>query len=638
MKDGAAPLDLPLTEVREALAADQPSRALLLLSAADKASPESAQVLGLALWRAGRTAEAEFALRRSAALGELGGRVLFGEWLCRTGHHAAAEWLADVEDALPESALKRQAQCTRAWALFLQGDLGGLLLCQHLWRTHPQPRTAVRLAQMHLQLGEVQQAYDLLQVATARPAGERSEPERLGSEAQSELPESERSAHASALAELARLQGRLGQHEAARHSLTQSHALLSGKEMPWAQAALWQAEAELLRLGGEWGAALDKLRQLRPLARRLADHELCVWLAANQAELLSVQSQDDQALLALYELGTLQGLPLALRAVRGLLFRRRWFFRQAEADLQEACRHLEPRQSALKLRCHFYLADVLARQGRFAEARPVLAHSLSSLLSRRDAPAFTHDWRDLAELRQHALLDVELAPLMQLVLDRLGESSAQAQRQQRLKLHTLGRAAVTLDGRAVEKLSAGAVLVLTYLALHPHHGRNAMQAVLFPDFERVETVTFFRVTVRELRAHLGAEILLLDDTLRHPRYQIGPRFQTSLDVTALRLALAASAEGHAELAALLEAYPGAFLENLEPPSEWADGLREELRLALNLALQAHLRRARTKTQRRKILGQVRRLLRIDPAIEDAAPELRQALEAAQAQLEGPRED
>ena len=74
---------------------------------------------------------------------------------------------------------------------------------------------------------------------------------------------------------------------------------------------------------------------------------------------------------------------------------------------------LEPRESALKLRCHFYLADVLARQGRFAEARPVLARSLPTLLSRRDAPAFTQDWRELAELRQHALLDVELAPLMQ---------------------------------------------------------------------------------------------------------------------------------------------------------------------------------------------------------------------------------
>ena len=204
-----------------------------------------------------------------------------------------------------------------------------------------------------------------------------------------------------------------------------------------------------------------------------------------------------------------------------------------------------------------------------------------------------------------------------------------------MRLHTLGRAAVTLEGRAVEELSAGAVLLLTYLALHPHQGRNAMQAVLFPDFDREQTVTFFRLTVRELRTRLGPEILALDDTLRHPRYQIGPGFQISLDVTALRGALAASAEGHAELAALLGAYPGAFLEDLDPPSEWADGLREELRLGLNLALQAHLGRARTKTQRRKILGQVRRLLRIDPEIEDAAPELRQAIEAAQARLEQP---
>ena len=266
------------------------------------------------------------------------------------------------------------------------------------------------------------------------------------------------------------------------------------------------------------------------------------------------------------------------------------------------------------------------RSARTDAARTTLTQVLAHLGSAQDLSAYAADLADVDELVQRALIEPGLAPMMQGVLARLRAGSPTRARPRWLDIRTLGGTSVKLGGQTAA-LSQGAVLVLTYLHLHPHTSRNDMRAALFPDFDREQTTVFFRTAVRELRAQLGPDILHLDDTLRHPRYRISADVEVDLDLSELRRSL-----GTSDLALAAALYRGAFLENMEPESEWADQVRQELRLAFNLELQWRLNRACSPDELKRAEQALAGVLARDAGVASAAPELPAALTAARRRI------
>lgn len=624
-----------LSEVVVTLAAEDPLRALGQLGDLNAEgqylfSAPYWRLLGLAHWAAGQPLEAELPLRRALALGDLEAEVEYGRWLRLGGQvKPAVEHLAALLKRLPGGELKRRAQVFLSEALFFGGEVErALALCRSLSPpdNSPNKRSARRqspllaasvLAQMHLHLGELEQAKARFeQILAVLPAA----PPR---------------AQMVALSGLAVTQRRLGQVEEAQRSLTQGRRLLmtlpSGRER-WAQAGLLQAELEVRLLDGERSALQADLRALSTLAEQLQAYELRLWAVAQRAELLSVQGRADQALLCLYELGTRQGLPPPLKLVRGLLMRRQRYDRQALEDLREACQEIGPQDQRLFWRGQLFVADLQLGFGQVGAAKVTLRDVLAQLGQTQDFRWSAPDLEELRELVQYALIEPELAPLMQSALTRLQAGPALRTRQMRLEVRTLGQASVTAttntqDGQALETLTAGAALLLVYIYLHPHQSRNDMQAALFPEFDRSETTTFFRTTVRELRATLGQGIVQLDGTLRHPRYQLGGGIELSLDLEAVRISLNA-----ADLETALQWYCGPFFEDLASASEWADQVRQEVRLAFNLAFQLRLSRAQSAAELRHLEPLLRRALAIDTQIGEVSPALTQALGLAQRRL------
>jgi len=628
-----------LVPVGLALAAEDPVRALALL--ADLATQEVNQqaaywrVLGLARLAAGQTADAELPLRRAAALGDAAGQVACAQWLLITGRLGEAlRVLPAVQTGLPAGELRRLAQCLHGLALFRSGEVEPALglvqaLCrsaddegavgegagrgdagrQGAGRLPPaQVSPAAVLAQMWGQLGDLARAEALLgRVLLALPK-QRS-----------------RRARIEALGSLALVQARSGQLAAAASSLNLSRAQLA--ELPaggqrWALAVHQRAELEVRWLSGERSALSGDLLALHKLAAELEDAELGLWTVALRAELLSFQGQPEKALTSLYDLGTRRGLPPRLRAVRGLLMRRQRYDDHAISDLSEAESALGRQDGALRWRALLYLADVQLRSARTDAAWATLAGVLAHLGSAQDLSLYAPDLADVDELVQRALIEPGLAPTMQGMLARLRSGLPTRARPRWLEIRTLGGTSVKLGNQAAA-LSEGAVLVLTYLHLHPHTSRNDMRAALFPDFDREQTTTFFRTVVRELRAQLGPDILHLDDTLRHPRYRISADVEVDLDLSELRRSL-----GTSDLTCATALYRGAFLEGIEPESEWADQVRQELRLAFNLELQWRLNRARSPDDLQQVEQALAGVLARDAGIGAAAPELPAALAAA----------
>ena len=633
-----------LAPVGSALAAEDPVRALALLAgpATQEVNQQAAywRLLGLARLAAGQTADAELPLRRAAALGDAAGQVACAQWLLITGRLGEAlRVLPPLQTGLPAGELRRRAQCLHGLALFRSGEVGPALglvqaLCrsaddegasgegavgegagrgdagrQGAGRLPPaQVSPAAVLAQMWGQLGDLARAEALLsRVLLALP------------------PQRSRRARIEALGSLALVQARSGQLAAAASSLNLSRAQLA--ELPaggqrWALAVHQRAELEVRWLSGERSALSGDLLALHNLAAELEDAELGLWTVALRAELLSLQGQPEKALTSLYDLGTRQGLPPRLRAVRGLLMRRQRYDDHAISDLSEAGSALGRQDGALRWRALLYLADVQLRSARTDAARATLTDVLAHLSSAQDLSLYAPDLADVDELVQRALIEPGLAPTMQGVLARLRSGLPTRARPRWLEIRTLGGTSVKFVGQAAA-LSEGAVLVLTYLHLHPHTSRNDMRAALFPDFDREQTTTFFRTVVRELRAQLGPDILHLDDTLRHPRYRISADIEVDLDLSKLRRSL-----GTSDLTSAAALYRGAFLGGIELESEWADQVRQELRLAFNLELQWRLNRARSPDDLQRAEQALAGVLARDDGVGAAAPELPAALAAA----------
>ena len=653
-------------------------------------------IRGAARRRSGHILDSETPIRTALALGSSEARVEYGQWLLACGKVAEALWyLAEVGAALPPGEERTAAQLAQAQAMFaLELPQAALALTQATYdeavRRQAAPphlaRIAQVLAQQSLFVGQPRRAYMLARQAVATLADELDP-----------------AVHFRAWHTLARAQQRLGQPENARLSLELARQSLTpaahaaAKEgtqaSPLLLALRLLARIESHHLAGELEAARAALSELGRSPEAMSDYALRQWTGLKLSEVLSEQGQHARAVDVLSALGTTAGLPPRLRVLRGVLMRRQRHYLLALEDLA-AAGPLRESDPLLYWRGQLHRADTLLHLGQFARASAILERSLRHLLETEDCAVYAPDINELAELVMRALLDPERAALMQAVLARLGgEAPGQLSGDQMpghqlpgsasalplLEVYTLGKSMVKRDGQTVAGLSAGAVLMLSYLALHPQQSRNAMQAVLFPDFNRQQTAAFFRGAVRELRSALGPGILELDDTLRHPRYRVSGEVRVSLDLSALRTALSLG-----DLPQAARQYLGAFMPAFEAPdtwdesgwnpdgtehdrqqeepdtapghdppdtdllehdsesgasesdwieSDWANAVRSELRLSFNLALAAALAAARPGSELRRILGLTEGLLELDPAIEEMAPELQNALEAAQARSE-----
>ena len=619
-----------LAAAQIALTAGRFTEVLAVLDGAPANDARVWRLRGQALLGAGRTLEAELPLRRGVALGDVGAHLEYGHWLSITGQFAqAARELSELSPRLPGGEPSWRAELYRGEAVFALGELQeGLAITEAAWafsRQYAAPAQAARLAvslgQMHLHLGSLQQAAALSQASLP---GLESEPDPH--------------AQFAGWFQVAQSQARLGQKDAALNSLATAVQLLGAADSPRAEAMRLSGQAQKAVWSGDYLAARSAFAKLRRVADEVQDYSLRLWTVMHEAELLSVQGLYTQALSTLYELGTPQGLPPLLRTVRGMVLRRQRQYSQAAPDLQ-AAELIHAADPLLYWRAQLHLADTLLQLSEPEQANVVLVRALAYLSAAEDVLSFAATINELGELVQRALLDPERSSHMEQLLSRLQAAQFPVRPpRMHLEIQTLGRLSVKIDGqrqRRGEALPSGAVLVLVYLFLHPQQSRNAMQVVLFPEFDWHQSTHYFRVAIRELRAALGHDILLLDDTLRHPRYHLAEDVQLSLDLSDLRSALNTS-----DLTRVAKLYKGTFFAGLEPESDWVEQVRAELRLALSLELCARLDSAQTPGAVRRAVALSARLLAADAAIADetseqladASPDLRRAIQRARRRL------
>ena len=253
-------------------------------------------------------------------------------------------------------------------------------------------------------------------------------------------------------------------------------------------------------------------------------------------------------------------------ATRGLLLRRRHLYSAAIEAFQVALD--SPRlESRAQLRTLLHMADAQAKNGDPEGSGVSLKLAMEGLLSARDLILFSPDLQELADLVQHALLDPELSPYMEVLLDKfdvlMGRDSVPSDSVLHLKVQTMGRAAIFRDGEEIKFSLQGSVLTLAYLALHPGCTRRELETTLYPDREGKTAGDYFRAVFRELRVKLGQQILWMDGSPKAPRYRLGPGVHLDLDLEHLREALSKG-----DTARALSLYRGAFLPDSKLESEW----------------------------------------------------------------------
>ena len=199
-----------------------------------------------------------------------------------------------------------------------------------------------------------------------------------------------------------------------------------------------------------------------------------------------------------------------------------------------------------------------------------------------------------------------------------------------LQIHLLGHPRIERNGAPVEVDTRKAVALLAYLAVTGQaHSREALAALLWPDYDQERAYANLRRTLWALNKAIGKEWLDLgQDSIVLAR---GPGY--SLDVDAFREVLAACrshAHGQADicpdcLSALASAaalYLGDFMEGFTLPDspgfdEWqffeSEGLRRDLAWALEQLTHCHAARREFGTA----IAFARRWLALDPLHEPA---------------------
>ena len=264
-----------------------------------------------------------------------------------------------------------------------------------------------------------------------------------------------------------------------------------------------------------------------------------------------------------------------------------------------------------RLRSLLHMADSQSKNGDPDGAGVSLKTAMEGLLASRELILFSPDIRELSDLVQHALLDPELSPYMELLLERFavlhGKDTKSDAPTIHLKVQTLGRAAVLYNGEEVRFSLNGSVLTLVYLSLFPSSSRKELEATLYPERGGKAAGDYFRAVFRELRVKLGQAVLWLDGSPKSPRYRLGPTVYVDLDMQHLREALR-----QGDTARALSLYRGPFLPDSKMESDWVDNTREELRQGVFEELRTRLNQATQAGDLRRALLLANQYLKIDP--------------------------
>lgn len=560
-------------------------------------------LLGLALLRLSRLPEAEAALTRASILGDPEGQVELGNVLRLLGrfddacahfeaiggsltgelHLRALRWhgVAEFQAGSTEAGLKR---CERAYFGYIaHGD------------DELTARVAQSLAQMHLLTGDHGRAKLLLNEAIRALPADPSPIPRL-----------------SALRSLLDLHLRQGDLAEARRTLVEARPLLGRADTSPRQRALFLgAEAEVWRLEGDELVYRDVLERLVTLADELQDHGLRVWTIARLAELHALHHRHGQALEVLLGYGLdPEEWPAELWAASGVLARRRGQYEQAQRDLGRAASVFRDAGRLPELaRVLLHLGAAAWRGGQDEMTLEALKEGLALILRLRQISGFRPDLEELRELLHHALLEPDLAPLTEPLLDNLaslaGGPSLPEDGAMHLQVATLGRQTVLRDGAEVRFGHRGCVPLLAFIALHPGKTRAEMQLALWPDKEASTGAAYVRQAIKELRDQLGRQVVTFSGPHQSLRYHLGQEVRLDLDLKHFH-----DAVSRAEMARALALYRGPFLPDVE--GDWAVQRWEEALLALVFELRTQMARYRDEGDHQRFILLANQLLRADP--------------------------
>ncbi len=311
--------------------------------------------------------------------------------------------------------------------------------------------------------------------------------------------------------------------------------------------------------------------------------------------------------------------PAELWATSGVLARRRGQLAEAEADLSRAVQMFRRQEAVPQLiRAQLHLAAVNLRQGDGATVVTNLREALMQMLRLRQLMEFRPDLEELGELTHFAMLEPDLAPLMEPVLDnlagllgmpRLPEDGAMS-----VQVTTLGKVAVVKDGQEVKFKYSGSAPLLVYLALQPGRTRAEIQLDLYPDKDHVTGAAYVRQAIKELRDKLGRDIVHHQGPYQAPWYKLGTYVHLDLDLTHFEEAV-----GKGEVARALALYRGDFMPDFED-SAWVEQRREQARLTLLFELRNQMARYKADGDFKRFILLANQYLRADPYDQEVLEE------------------
>lgn len=566
-------------------------------------TPRELALLGIAYRRLGQLPEAEGPLHRASVRGDQEAQVELGNVLRLLGRNEDA--CAHFETIHAQLDGELAWRCLRWWGVaeFQSGNSeAGLKKCERAWHGYVSSgddemsaRVAQSVAQMHSFMGNHARARLLLNEALHLLPDSADPMPRLG-----------------ALRNLADVHLALGALEEAKSVLRQARKVLLRVESPRYEALVLTSEAEVLRLSGKTALYGQALEELAPLVERVQDNILRLWVTTRLAEYHSAGGLHGRAVEVLLGYGQEQAdWPAELWAACGILERRRGEFGRAERSLEHAAQLFQAAKRVPELvRVRLHQADARLRLGQEGGAATLLNEAMTQLLRLKQLHALRPDLEELSELLQYAYLEPDLAPYMEPVLDNLaylaGTPKLPEDSAMRLSLQTLGRLAVFRDGEEVALPNKRALLLLTYIAMNPGHTRAEMELALFPDVDPQSAGTYVRQAIKDLRGHLGPDVVTHVGPSRGPRYHLGPLVRLDLDLTAFKEAIDAN-----EMARALALYRGPFLPGIES-GDWVLQQRDEALLALTFQLHAQLAHYRDEGDHRRVVLFANLILRADP--------------------------
>ena len=560
-------------------------------------------LLGVALLKIGRFSDSEVSLTKAAVLGDPEAQVELGNVVRLMGRFDEAA--AHLEAITPTLTGELQLRALRWWGVSeFQAGRGPASLkhVERAWHGYValgddemSARVAQSLAQIYLDLGNLTRARALLHEAAE------ALPEDIPSEAKLNVQRT--------LLDLHITQGEFSE---AHEVLLKVKKTLTRLDSPRLRGYLLSSEAELRRATKDYAGYVSVLEELHLLANRVQDAELRLWTLSRLAEHHSLVGEHGAALELLMSYGAMPAeWPAEVWATSGVLARRRGQLLEAEADLLRAAQMFRRKEAVPQLvRVLLHLAAVALQQGAEPTAAASLREALMQMLRLRQLMAFRPDLEELSNLTHYAMLDPDLAPLMEPVLDnlagllgtpRLPEDGAMS-----VQVQTLGRVAVFKDGQEVKFKYSGSAPLLVYIALQPGHTRAEIQLDLYPDKDHVTGSAYVRQALKELRDKLGRDIIHYQGPHQAPWYKLGSSVHLDLDLTHFQEAI-----GRGDLARALALYRGDFVPEFED-SAWVDQHREQARLTLLFELRNRMARYKADGDYKRFILLANQYLRADP--------------------------